>query len=372
MKLLLCGGGCGEQTVEANKVFNSVIDHEKPLLYIPLAMDEADHPYDDCLEWIKGELADVEFPYIEMVRAYEELSDKDFMAYCGIFIGGGNTFSLLKGLKDSGAFSKLGEYIRNNGIVFGGSAGAIIFGKDILTAMAMDPNDVGLEDTAGFDVLGGKSIFAHYESGWSAEEKTRYTQFIKEYSKTHEAVIAIPEEDTVFIDGDKVQVIGDRPYYIYENGQVTEFSGPVKRTKAVKYFADHLHCSQSVLAAYAEECGISEKQAFRLGSCFGSGMRKGDVCGACTGALMVLGLMFGEDHDGDPDERLRSNRINDMMLDRFKQVNGTYICNELLGCDITTPEGVQYARENGLFRDFCPKMVASAVDILESIIKEMK
>ena len=87
---------------------------------------------------------------------------------------------------------------------------------------------------------------------------------------------------------------------------------------------------------------------------------------------MVLGLMFGEKHNGDPDERSRSNKINDMMLNRFEQDNGTCICNELLGCDITTPEGVRFARENGLFKDFCPKMVASAVDILESVIEEMR
>ena len=145
-----------------------------------------------------------------------------------------------------------------------------------------------------------------------------------------------------------------------------------KKEKAVAYFEDHLHCSQSVLAAYAEECGITEEQAFRLGSCCGSGMRRGNVCGACMGALMVLGLMFGENHKGDPDERNRSNKINDMMRDRFESENGTCICNELLGCDISTPEGVCFARETGLFKDFCPKMVASAVDVLESVIEEMR
>ena len=39
-----------------------------------------------------------------------------------------------------------------------------------------------------------------------------------------------------------------------------------KKEKAVEYFKDNLHCSQSVLAAFAKECGITEEQAFRL--CF--------------------------------------------------------------------------------------------------------
>ena len=56
MKLLLCGGGAGEKTVLANKKFNEIIDHSKKVLYLPLAMDESDHSYDDCYEWIKGEL----------------------------------------------------------------------------------------------------------------------------------------------------------------------------------------------------------------------------------------------------------------------------------------------------------------------------
>ena len=47
----------------------------------------------------------------------------------------------------------------------------------------------------------------------------------------------------------------------------------------------------------------------------------------------------------------------------------TKACNELLGCDIRTPEGVQYARDHHLFTEFCPKMVASAVEILEEIIR---
>ena len=66
------------------------------------------------------------------------------------------------------------------------------------------------------------------------------------------------------------------------------------KEKALNYFSLELHCSQSVLAAFAEECGITEEQALKLGSCFGGGMRKGEVCGAVTGALMALGLLYGQ------------------------------------------------------------------------------
>ena len=139
---------------------------------------------------------------------------------------------------------------------------------------------------------------------------------------------------------------------------------------ALDYFGRGLHCSQAVLAAFAEECGITEEQALRLGSCFGSGMRKGQVCGACTGALMALGLMYGFTEGGGED-KLRADEVNDMMMDRFAGSCGSFLCNEILGCDISTAEGVAYASEKRLFTELCPRMVAAAAEIVEGIVQEM-
>ncbi len=143
-----------------------------------------------------------------------------------------------------------------------------------------------------------------------------------------------------------------------------------RKEKALQIFAQGFHCSQAVLAAYADLSGITEKQALKLGGCFGSGMRQGEVCGACTGALMVLGLLYGQYDKADTASRQRSNEVNDEMMKRFADQCGSYICNTLLGCDIRTKEGVQRARETKLFTELCPKMVAHAVDILEGIIAE--
>ncbi len=37
---------------------------------------------------------------------------------------------------------------------------------------------------------------------------------------------------------------------------------------------------------------------------------------------------------------------------------------------ISTPEGAKFAFDNNLFTEFCPLMVANAVDVLEEIIAE--
>lgn len=141
---------------------------------------------------------------------------------------------------------------------------------------------------------------------------------------------------------------------------------------ALDYFNKKFHCSQAVLAAYAKECGLTEKQALKLGACFGSGMRKGEVCGAVTGALMVLGALYGQYDKADAQSRLTANEVNDKMMNKFSEQCGSYLCNDLLHCDIKTKEGIDYAVQNNLFTNFCPKMVAKAVDILEEIIREQE
>ena len=137
--------------------------------------------------------------------------------------------------------------------------------------------------------------------------------------------------------------------------------------KALAYFGEKFHCSQSVLAAYAEELGLTEEQALKVAYCLNSGMRKGEVCGACTGALLVLGMKYGQSKKEDRESRKNADRKTVEFLERFEKENGSYICNKLLGCDISTAEGVKHAIEHERFKEICPRMVASAVRILEDM-----
>ena len=145
-----------------------------------------------------------------------------------------------------------------------------------------------------------------------------------------------------------------------------------RQDRAVDYFNRGFHCSQAVLAAYADECGLTEEKALKLGACFGSGMRKGEVCGACTGALMVLGFLYGYDDPQNGKSKLTADDVNDRMTDGFAKACGSYLCKEILGYDISTPEGKQQAREKNLFRELCPQMVRNAVNVLENIIRERR
>lgn len=80
----------------------------------------------------------------------------------------------------------------------------------------------------------------------------------------------------------------------------------------------HFNCCQSVLVAFAEDMGLTEEQAYDLGSNFGSGMRCGSACGALTGGLMVLGLM------NCPPEQA------DTLRNKFREGHGDINCAALL------------------------------------------
>ncbi|MBE6504728.1 C-GCAxxG-C-C family protein [Methanobrevibacter millerae] len=131
--------------------------------------------------------------------------------------------------------------------------------------------------------------------------------------------------------------------------------------EAVQLFEDGYMCSQAVLAVFCEEFGLSREQAFKISISFGGGMRKGEVCGACTGAIMALGLKYGEN-------KSKSDEMCVKFLDSFKKENGSYICRDLLDCDIRTEEGIKYAIDNNLFKEICPKMVESAAKIAQELI----
>ena len=216
MHIILGGGGCGNQTTISNKLFESLIDPTKPILYIPLAMEP--HRYDSCLEWINGEFSNIKHGDFIIVRDADEIRKHTLSEYAAIFIGGGNTYCLLQRLKNSGAFEQIKEYLNNGGIVYGGSAGAIILGKDIDACLYMDSNDVDLGNTIGFNMLFGCSFVAHY-TNQNPDITQLATTFLKQYSH-REPVVALPEEDSLYTDGNIIKVIGTRPYYVFNGGEM--------------------------------------------------------------------------------------------------------------------------------------------------------
>ena len=215
MTLILNGGGDGQAVASARQLLNNVIDHSRKILYLPFAWP--DPSYRGCLEFMTAELSDVEKAGIDMVTTLEELMSRDFNDYACLYIGGGNTYKLLNDLKTCGAFDKIRKYLtEEDGIVYGGSAGAIIFGRDLDSCNTDDDNEVGLVDHTGFNMINGYSLLCHYTSREPARTELS-RNYLLELSKT-KPVYAIPEEDTIYVENDRITFIGSRPYYEFLDG----------------------------------------------------------------------------------------------------------------------------------------------------------
>ncbi len=135
---------------------------------------------------------------------------------------------------------------------------------------------------------------------------------------------------------------------------------------AVARFRQNFNCAQSVFVAFAPQLGMDESQALKLASPFGGGVtRRGQICGAVTGALMALGLAQGAE---TPAGKEGAYRLGEEFLQRFESRHATILCRELLDCDISTPEGLQQAREKGAFTVLCPLFVRDAAEIVQALL----
>ena len=137
---------------------------------------------------------------------------------------------------------------------------------------------------------------------------------------------------------------------------------------AVKRFLEGNACSQAVLSQYCDLFGLDRTRAIKIASGFGAGMHMGKTCGAITGAYMVLGLRFGtEESDKSAGRKDVYNAVIEFTR-MFEQRNGTTDCRDLLGCDITTAEGSQIAKDQKLFTTVCPRFVQDASELLNMIL----
>jgi C_GCAxxG_C_C family probable redox protein len=126
-----------------------------------------------------------------------------------------------------------------------------------------------------------------------------------------------------------------------------------------------LNCAQSVLLTYAQEVNLEEKKAMAIAIGFGSGMTMGETCGAVTGAYMVLGLKIRTEGKTYQDIKTESKANIGRFNELFMAKHGSLQCKKLLGIDLSTPEGMQQAREEGLFDTVCATLVGSAAEILQ-------
>jgi C_GCAxxG_C_C family probable redox protein len=138
--------------------------------------------------------------------------------------------------------------------------------------------------------------------------------------------------------------------------------------EAVDWFCRGAACSQAIVGIYGPLVGLPREQGLKLSCGFAGGMRMAQTCGAVTGAFMILGLKHAGPNCDQRDSRENVYAPIREFAAKFQQRNHTLVCKELLGCDISTPQGAQQATKEGLFRSICPKLVQDAAEILEEML----
>lgn len=138
---------------------------------------------------------------------------------------------------------------------------------------------------------------------------------------------------------------------------------------ALQYFNNSFNCSQSVLGAFCEDLGLDRETGLKIACGFGSGMGcTGETCGAVTGAVMAIGLKYGQSEPGHTEDKLKTYALVSEFAKRFAEAYGSLKCTDLIGYDLTCPEQVALAREKGIFKTVCPQLVKKAVEIAEDIL----
>ena len=123
------------------------------------------------------------------------------------------------------------------------------------------------------------------------------------------------------------------------------------------------NCSQAVFSTLAEPLGLDRSTALKIASTFGGGIgRTGETCGAVTGALMALGYQSGFS-EPDPQAKEQVYALAREFMRRFQKRHGALACKALIGIDLSTPEGLQKAREQAVFKTKCTQFITGAIEI---------
>ena len=124
--------------------------------------------------------------------------------------------------------------------------------------------------------------------------------------------------------------------------------------------ADELHrrgfsCAQAVAVSCADLVDVPKEILFKASEGFGAGMGTTDgVCGALTGALLVMGLKKSSGNLENPRSKSATMKVSKAMLTNFREkCGGAIICRELKGLD------------SGKMLCSCPDCIKHGVEVVE-------
>ncbi len=138
--------------------------------------------------------------------------------------------------------------------------------------------------------------------------------------------------------------------------------------KALQYFGGGLDCSQVVFEYGAEQTGFDKETALKISAAFGGGMWHGHTCDCVSGALMALGLKYGQCKLGDEETKQNLLAKKAAFEEAFTKEFGSVLCKDILGHDLSKPEEMEKIMEEQLLTTLCPKVACRACEILGELL----
>ena len=132
---------------------------------------------------------------------------------------------------------------------------------------------------------------------------------------------------------------------------------------AEELFKSGFNCAASVLTGFCEEYDLDTELAMKLACGLGGGCGEGEICGAASAGVLVVGLKYGQYILGDQATKANCRAKTSQFIDAFKKKHGALTCRDLLA-DKQDGDDVESVRER---RRFCAGLVKSAVETLEEL-----
>ncbi len=143
----------------------------------------------------------------------------------------------------------------------------------------------------------------------------------------------------------------------------------MKRKQYIEeYLKSGFNCAQIVALAFAEKVNKDEKTVLAAAAGFGGGIgRQAMICGALSGAVIILGFAKGQTVALDSNAKEMTYKSVRDLFSLFKETHGAVICKDLLECDISTPDGLEN-HKNGCNTEKCIRYVESSMNILNDLL----
>ncbi len=140
---------------------------------------------------------------------------------------------------------------------------------------------------------------------------------------------------------------------------------------AYEYHKAGYNCAQSVAGAFEDLTGLTKEQLMALAGGFGGGVGGSheELCGAVSGAVLVLSLLYPHTEGGDKASKMQVYAKAKEFRRRFQEVFGLTRCGELLRARPGVTEKNPAAQRLGVTAH-CDNMIVTAVEIVEQMLAE--